>query len=46
MTNKGGTEKKNAYEILVTETERVKPLEKQSVDGGKTTFYNTWSGFH
>ena len=28
MTSKGGTEKKNAYKILVTETERGKPLER------------------
>lgn len=41
MTSKGGTEKKNAYKILVTETERGKPLKEQSLDGRKTTFYNT-----
>jgi hypothetical protein len=28
MADKGGTEKKNAYKILVTETERGKPLER------------------
>jgi hypothetical protein len=28
MTSKGGTEEKNAYKILVTETERRKPLER------------------
>jgi len=28
MTSKGGIEKKNAYKILVAETERGKPLER------------------
>jgi hypothetical protein len=46
MTSKGDTEEKNAYKILVTETERRKPLERTKCGWKEKTFYNTKGGFH
>jgi hypothetical protein len=44
---KGGTEEKNAYKILVTETEMGKPLDRtKSGWKEKKNFYNTGGGFH
>ena len=46
MTSKGDTEEKNAYKILVTETERRTPLERTKCGWKEKTFYNTRGGFH